>query len=126
MDQSTNANVMMAGYMEAALRSWKDTEFKRRLAERPKEALAEAGWEIPGDVEVDVVFFDAADFAGREPPSAAQMTGSWVKAIETGNLRLAISDSAPDGIATTEISEDELSAVGGGHCVGPYCVSCGL
>jgi hypothetical protein len=126
MDQSTNENVMMSGYMEAALRSWKDADFKRRLSESPKEALAEAGWEIPGEVEVDVVFFDTADVAGREPPSAAQMTGSWAKGIETGNLRLAISNSAPDSVATVEIGEDELSAVGGGHCAGPYCVSCGL
>ena len=97
-----------------------------RTPNPPEIRMRAARWAIPDDVEVDVVFFDRAELADREPPSATETTGSLAKAIATGNLRIAISNSAPDTIATTEISEDELSGVGGGHCAGNYCVSCGL
>jgi hypothetical protein len=124
MDQSADANVMMSGYMEAALRSWSDEEFRARLAHSPREALAEAGWEVPAGVEIETVFFDAADYGDRTPPSTAELAEHWAQGIERGRLKLAFAETAPASLETTELSDDELTTVGGGHCIDGHCGPC--
>jgi hypothetical protein len=115
---------MMSGYMEAALRSWNDEEYRRRLADSPRDALAEAGWDVPVGVEVETVFFDAADYGDRTPPSVAELTEHWAQGIERGRLKVAFSESAPASLETSELSDEQLTKVGGGHCIDGHCGPC--
>jgi hypothetical protein len=117
MAAAPDPQTMMRAYMQVAQRSWEDEAFKSCLAESPLEALAAAGWELPEGTTVEVGFFDPEEVEG-EPPPVEEITAAWASGIESGTLRIAVADSPPPQLETTELSDEQLQGATGGICAG--------
>jgi hypothetical protein len=116
MAEAPDQQTMLRAYIQVAQRSWEDEAFKSRLAESPREALAEAGWELPAETAVEVGFFDPEEVEGEAPP-VEEIAAAWKSGIESGTLRIAFPDSPPPQLETAELSDEQLQAASGGQDV---------
>lgn len=97
---------------QVSAQAMQDPEYRERLRAQPKEVLAEAGLQLPDNINVQVLGqFDEVPAAHRDPNTMYLVVGA------TGD----------------QLSHEELSAVAGGSscqstastmfCI-PSCVSC--
>jgi hypothetical protein len=109
---------MVNAYVAVASRSWTDPGFKQRLADAPRAALAEQGFMVPDDTDVQVAFVDPAEAPAPARP-ADEVAADWEEQLAHGRLHLVIADQ-PKPIATTELSDEDLKVVVGGIAILPY------
>ena len=96
MEQAHDANRIAWGKVIA--QSWSDEGYKARLLDDPRAVLAEAGLNMPGDVEITVT---------EQKP---------------GHMHLVLPPNPED---EGMLDEEALEAVSGGWCAGSYgCYAC--
>jgi hypothetical protein len=106
-------------YTRALITAWSSEEFANKLASNPRQALAEAGLELPANAEIALV---------RSVPNDTQ-DGSLDKQIElyerglaTGRFEFHIPEAPQIDLA--ELSESDLDGVTGGDANAPSINCC--
>lgn len=111
-------------YTKALLTSWSSDEYAQRLESNPRQALAEAGLELPADAKIEIVRnAEAAPASGDSQQGRLDhQVALYEKGLETGTYEFHM-PSTPQ-IDTSELDADELEAVAGGDincCCCPCC-----
>lgn len=104
-------------YTRALITAWSSEEYASKLAQNPREALAEAGIELPADSTVDVV---RAIPDGPREGSVDIQVELYERGLETGHFEIRIPE-VPQ-IDTSELTESELEGVAAGMDI--YCCCC--
>jgi hypothetical protein len=116
MTRTSDQHAMLRAYIDVSQMILDDEDFAQRLADRPRAELAAAGWPIPDETSVEVVFFDPNEINGEMVP-LDEIAGRWSDGIDSGRLKVQFAGAPPAAIEVTELSEDELTDVAGGMCV---------
>jgi hypothetical protein len=99
--------------------AWENEALRDRLIAEPRTVLAEHGIELPATVKVE------ASLVGDV--SEAELTlDEWDRMVNSGTVVLKTTASRPDGVTTTELSEEQLEGVAGGGDLSSCWFLCGL
>lgn len=116
MTRTSDRQAMLRAYLDVSRMILEDDAYRQRLADQPKSELTAAGWPIPDETAVEVVFFEPNEIEGEMVP-LDEIAGRWSDGIDSGRLRVQFAGAPPPALEITELSEDELSDVAGGMCV---------
>ena len=105
-------------YTRVLISSWSDEAYATRLHSEPREALAEAGIELPAGAQV-VIVTEAPE--GHEEGNLDVQVALWETGLETGRYEFHI--PATPTVDAAELSEGDLSDVAAGcnYCCCPCC-----
>ena len=107
---------MLRAYLDVSRMILEEDGYRQRLADRPKAELIAAGWPLPDETEVEVIFFDPTEIEGEMVP-LDEITDRWSDGVDGGRLEVQFAGGPPPALEVAELSEDELSGVAGGMCV---------
>ncbi|WP_405088082.1 hypothetical protein [Microbispora sp. NBC_01389] len=106
-------------YTRILITAWSSEEFSAKLDSNPREALAEAGLEVPAGATIQLV---------RNVPEGAHdsnldvQVSLWERGLETGNFEFHVPETPQIDMA--ELSEGDLDAIAAGDincCCCPCC-----
>lgn len=106
-------------YTRALINAWSSEEYATKLAQNPREALAEAGIELPAESSVDVV---RAIPDGPREGSVDIQVALYERGLDTGYFEIRIPE-VPQ-IDTSELSESDLEGVAAGLTIACCCCPC--
>lgn len=112
-------------YLQFLVKTWTDEGFAARAGSNPREALAEAGIELPADATVELVRHagESGDNYAEGLDNRAAMDAQvalFEKGQESGHYRFHL-PGTPD-VDTAQLDAVELSEVSGG--AEPCCCCC--
>ena len=122
---ATEKNDFSTNYLQFLVKTWTDEGFATKADSNPREALAEAGIELPADASVELVKHtgdDAESYAEGLDNSAAMdaQVALFEKGQTSGHYRFHL-PGVPN-VETEDLNAIDLSAVSGGF--DPCCCCC--
>lgn len=110
-------------YLQFLVKTWTDEDFAAKSDANPREALAEAGIELPADATVEIHRHDDGDAyteGGNNRAAMEAQLALFEKGQETGHYRFHVPGTP--NVDTEELNAVELSDVAGGF--EPCCCCC--
>ena len=106
-------------YTRVLITAWSSEEFSAKLDGNPREALAEAGLEVPAGARIEVV---RTVPEGQHETNLDVQVALWERGLESGTFEFHIPETPQIDMA--ELSEGDLDSIAAGDvncCCCPCC-----
>jgi hypothetical protein len=106
-------------YTRALITAWSSEEFSAKLDSNPREALAEAGLEVPAGASIQIV---RTVPEGQHETNLDVQVALWEQGLESGTFEFHIPETPQIDMA--ELSEGDLDSIAAGDvncCCCPCC-----